>query len=43
MGELKNIDGFRLTDIGRALKETFDLLNMNRLQSGIDNYGMVSI
>lgn len=40
MGELKNIEGLGLSDIGRALKETFDLLNMNRLQSGMENYGM---
>ncbi|XP_066924176.1 integrator complex subunit 6-like [Clytia hemisphaerica] len=40
MTELKNLDGFNLSDVGRALKESFDLLNINRLHMGLDNYGM---
>lgn len=38
--ELKNLEGSSVSNFGRALKDTFDLLNMHRLQSGIDNYGM---
>lgn len=40
MKELKNLEGNGMSNIGRALRDTFDLLNMHRLQSGIDNYGM---
>ena len=43
MTELKNLDGLNLSDVGRALKETFDLLNVNRLHTGVDNYGLVSL
>ena len=39
--ELKNLKGHGLSNLSIALKTTFDLLNMYRLQSGIDNYGMV--
>lgn len=38
--ELKNLQGCSLSNVGCALKDAFDLLNMHRLQSGIDNYGM---
>ena len=41
MSELKNLDGLNLSDVGRGLKETFDLLNVNRLHTGVDNYGLV--
>ena len=41
MRELKNLQGCSLSNVGCALKDTFDLLNMHRLQSGFDNYGMV--
>ncbi|XP_041482664.1 integrator complex subunit 6-like isoform X1 [Lytechinus variegatus] len=39
MTELKNLQATGLTTLGHALKMTFDLLNVNRLYSGIDNYG----
>lgn len=38
--ELKSLAGNSMSNFGQALKDTFDLLNMHRLQSGIDNYGM---
>lgn len=41
MNELKNLQPTGLTSLGSALKQTFDLLNVNRLHSGIDNYGQV--
>lgn len=41
MKELKNLEAFGLTTLGPALKHTFDLLNINRMTSGIDTYGMV--
>jgi Mg-chelatase subunit ChlD len=41
MNELKNLQATGLTNLGAALKQAFDLLNLYRLQSGIDNYGMV--
>nr|XP_054770937.1 integrator complex subunit 6-like [Lytechinus pictus] len=41
MTELKNLQATGLTNLGHALKMTFDLLNVNRLYSGIDNYGQV--
>lgn len=40
MKELKNLEAFGLTTLGPALKHTFDLLNINRMTSGIDTYGM---
>lgn len=43
MNELKNLQATGLTNLGAALKQAFDLLNLYRLQSGIDNYGMVRI
>ncbi|XP_072483199.1 integrator complex subunit 6-like isoform X2 [Notamacropus eugenii] len=39
MTELKNLHACGLTTLGQALKSAFDLLNLNRLVSGIDNYG----
>ena len=42
MAELKNLQATGLSTLGASLKEAFDLLNLYRLQSGIDNYGMVS-
>ena len=41
INELKNLRAFDLSLLGVALKTSFDLLNLFRLQSGIDNYGMV--
>lgn len=39
MNELKNLQSTGLTTVGEALKSAFDLLNLNRMQSGIDTYG----
>ncbi|XP_010640755.1 integrator complex subunit 6-like isoform X2 [Fukomys damarensis] len=39
MTELKNLQATGLTTLGQALRSSFDLLNLNRLISGIDNYG----
>ncbi|CAL8357189.1 unnamed protein product [Merluccius merluccius] len=39
MTELKNLQASGLTTLGHALRTAFDLLNLNRLVSGIDNYG----
>ncbi|XP_035898418.1 integrator complex subunit 6 [Anopheles stephensi] len=39
MNELKNLQSTGLTTMGDALKNAFDLLNLNRMQSGIDTYG----
>ncbi|XP_053228963.1 integrator complex subunit 6-like isoform X2 [Podarcis raffonei] len=39
MNELKNLQAAGLTTLGQALRSSFDLLNLNRLVSGIDNYG----
>uniref|UniRef100_A0A8C1HTX4 Integrator complex subunit 6 like n=2 Tax=Cyprinus carpio TaxID=7962 RepID=A0A8C1HTX4_CYPCA len=39
MSELKNLQASGLTTLGHALRAGFDLLNLNRLVSGIDNYG----
>uniref|UniRef100_A0A1A7Y0C2 DEAD/H (Asp-Glu-Ala-Asp/His) box polypeptide 26B n=1 Tax=Iconisemion striatum TaxID=60296 RepID=A0A1A7Y0C2_9TELE len=39
MCELKNLQASGLTTLGHALRMAFDLLNLNRLVSGIDNYG----
>uniref|UniRef100_H3BYE9 Integrator complex subunit 6 like n=1 Tax=Tetraodon nigroviridis TaxID=99883 RepID=H3BYE9_TETNG len=39
MCELKNLQASGLTTLGYALRAAFDLLNLNRLVSGIDNYG----
>lgn len=41
MNELKNLQATGLSTLGSSLKEAFDLLNLYRLHSGIDNYGMV--
>lgn len=37
--ELKNLKSGGLTSMGPSLKHAFDLLNVNRMQSGIDTYG----
>ncbi|XP_006877502.1 PREDICTED: protein DDX26B-like [Chrysochloris asiatica] len=39
MSELKHLQASGLTTLGHALRSSFDLLNLNRLISGIDNYG----
>ena len=39
MTELKNLQAAGLTTLGVALKSAFDLLNINRMQTGIDMYG----
>src|SRR6266487_4643144 len=39
MNELKNLQAFGMTTLGSALKNAFDLLNINRMQTGIDTYG----
>ncbi|XP_078380426.1 integrator complex subunit 6-like isoform X2 [Oculina patagonica] len=40
MNELRNLQASGLSTLGTSLKEAFDLLNLYRLHSGIDNYGM---
>ena len=32
--ELKNLQAFGMTHMGMAIKNTFDVLNLNRMQSG---------
>lgn len=39
MNELKNLQAVGLTTLGSALKSAFDVLNINRNQTGIDTYG----
>ncbi|KAK6619739.1 hypothetical protein RUM43_012499 [Polyplax serrata] len=39
MNELKNLECTGLTTMGSALKHAFDVLNINRMQIGIDTYG----
>ncbi|KAM4796933.1 integrator complex subunit 6 [Rhinophrynus dorsalis] len=39
MNELKNLQAVGLTTLGQSLRTAFDLLNLNRLVTGIDNYG----
>uniref|UniRef100_A0AAQ4PYP1 Integrator complex subunit 6 like n=1 Tax=Gasterosteus aculeatus aculeatus TaxID=481459 RepID=A0AAQ4PYP1_GASAC len=43
MCELKNLQASGLTTLGHALRTAFDLLNLNRLVSGIDNYGQLHL
>ncbi|KFO37270.1 Protein DDX26B [Fukomys damarensis] len=43
MTELKNLQATGLTTLGQALRSSFDLLNLNRLISGIDNYGQLHL
>ncbi|CAG0882627.1 unnamed protein product [Cyprideis torosa] len=38
--ELKQLRSVSLTTLGAALKNTFDFLNLNRMMSGIDTFGM---
>jgi integrator complex subunit 6 len=40
MNELKHITATGVTNMGQALKNAFDLLNLNRMQIGIDTYGV---
>ncbi|XP_011135273.1 integrator complex subunit 6-A isoform X2 [Harpegnathos saltator] len=39
MNELKNLQCTGLTTLGAALKHALDVLNINRMQTGIDTYG----
>lgn len=39
MNELKNLQCHTMTTMGAALKHAFDVLNLNRMQTGIDTYG----
>lgn len=39
MNELKNLQAYSLTTMGVAVKQAFDILNINRMTSGIDTYG----
>jgi len=39
MNELKNLEASGMTTMGSALKQVFDTLNINRMQTGIDMYG----
>lgn len=39
INELKNLSANGLTTFGTALKNTFDYLNINRMQNGLDTYG----
>ncbi|XP_041114924.1 integrator complex subunit 6-like isoform X3 [Polyodon spathula] len=43
MHELKNLQAVGLTTVGQSLRTAFDLLNLNRLVSGIDNYGQLHL
>ncbi|XP_067903166.1 integrator complex subunit 6 isoform X1 [Heterodontus francisci] len=43
MNELKNLQATGLTALGQVLRTSFDLLNLNRLVSGIDNYGQLHL
>lgn len=40
MNELKHLSATGVTNMGPAIKNAFDLLNLNRMQSGIDMYGL---
>lgn len=40
--ELKNLKAVGLTNINPVLKQAFDLLNLNRLSSGMDTFGQVN-
>ncbi|XP_022906300.1 integrator complex subunit 6-A [Onthophagus taurus] len=39
MNELKNLQCYSMTTMGVAVKQAFDILNINRMTSGIDTYG----
>ena len=41
--ELKNLKAGGLTHMGPSIKNAFDLLNLFRMQSGVDTYGQVPI
>ncbi|XP_065334744.1 integrator complex subunit 6 [Cloeon dipterum] len=40
MNELRNLQATSMTTIGQTLGQVFDLLNINRMTTGIDTYGM---
>lgn len=40
INELKNLTATGVTNMGPAVKNAFDLLNLNRMQSGVDMYGL---
>ncbi len=40
ISELKNLQATSLSTFGRGLKEAFDLLNIHRLHTSIDHYGL---
>ena len=40
LNELKNLTAKDISNIGPALKTTFDLVNQFRIQNNVDNYGM---
>ena len=39
MNQLKNLQCVGMTTMGAALKHAFDVLNINRMQTGTDTYG----
>ena len=41
--ELKNLKATGVTNLGPVLKQAFDLLNLNRLFTGMDTYGQVKL
>ena len=41
--ELKNLKAVGLTNVGAVLKQSFDLLNLNRLSAGMETYGQGSL
>ena len=41
--ELKNLQALGVSVFGQSLKESLDLLNINRLHTGIDHYGQVHV
>uniref|UniRef100_A0A8D2EXB3 VWFA domain-containing protein n=1 Tax=Theropithecus gelada TaxID=9565 RepID=A0A8D2EXB3_THEGE len=43
MNELKNLQAEGLRTLGQSLRTAFDLLNLNRLVTGIDNYGKYKV
>ena len=40
--ELSKLVATSMTNLGAALKNSLDLLNVHRVQNGLDNYGQVS-
>lgn len=39
LNELKNLQAIHISNIGPALKTSFDLLNLSRIQKSLDTYG----